>query len=368
MENSISIIIPTYKEAQNLPDLIESIDSVMRSTTRVYEVLIVDDDSRDGSDKIIADFSARGYPVRMILRANERGLSSAVVRGFLEAKGDILICMDADLSHPPEALPRLIQAIESPGVDFGIASRYITGGGTDEKWGFFRWLNSKGATLLARPLTKVKDPMSGFFGLLKSTFNRRDPLNPIGYKIGLELLIKCRCKNIREIPIHFTDRRFGQSKLNLKEQLNYLKHIKRLADYKFGLVSRFFQFCAVGGTGMVVDLCFYSLFLFWTMPIPIARALAIIVAMTWNFNINRRLTFSHSRYGNIFTQYLRFSSSCAAGALISWLVAMSLAKSPFFSQHLLLAAVMGIMAGTGFNFLLSFKWVFSIKGQNEKVN
>jgi len=233
MNNSVSIIVPTYKEAPNLPVLIEGIHSVMGSTGRTYEVVIVDDDSRDGSEKIIADLSAGGYPVRMILRTNERGLSSAVVRGFLEARWDILICMDADLSHPPEALPRMIREIETPGVDFVVGSRYIPGAGTDEQWGFFRWLNSKVATLLARPLTKIKDPMSGFFALTRSTFDRRDALNPIGYKIGLELLVKCRCKNVREIPIHFSNRRFGKSKLNLQEQMNYLKHLKRLADYKF---------------------------------------------------------------------------------------------------------------------------------------
>lgn len=240
MTNSVSIVVPTYKEAQNLPVLIERIHSVMDSIKRIYDLLIVDDDSQDGSDGIVADFAARGYPVRMVRRTGERGLSSAVVRGFTEATGDILVCMDADLSHPPEALPRLIQEVESQNVDFVIGSRYVPGAGTDEHWGMFRRLNSKVATWLARPLTTVKDPMSGFFALRKSTFDRRDVLNPIGYKIGLELLVKCRCRNVREVPIHFADRRFGHSKLNLKEQWSYLRHLKRLASYKFGLPSRFY--------------------------------------------------------------------------------------------------------------------------------
>jgi dolichol-phosphate mannosyltransferase len=267
--------------------------------------------------------------------------------------------MDADLSHPPEALPLLIKEIENPEIDFVIGSRYVSGAGTDASWGLFRWLNSKVATLLARPFTRAQDPMSGFFGLKKSTFCRSKRLNPIGYKIGLELIVKCECRNVREIPIFFADRKLGQSKLNIREQFNYIKHLKRLADYKYGTFSRLIQFCLVGGTGMVVDLCFYSFFLICNIPVMVARALAIWVAMTWNFGMNRRLTFSYGRHDNVLMQYLRFVSSCILGGFISWSVSMGLSK--IIPSHLLVAAFLGIIAGTGLNFLFSMKWVFTGK-------
>jgi dolichol-phosphate mannosyltransferase len=114
-----------------------------------------------------------------------------------------------------------------------MGSRYTTGGLTEASWGFFRWLNSRVATLLARPLTSVKDPMSGFFALSRKTFESARDLNPIGYKIGLELMVKCNLHRIEEIPIHFKDRQFGQSKLTLREQKRYLQHLCRLFIYKY---------------------------------------------------------------------------------------------------------------------------------------
>ena len=150
--------------------------------------------------------------------------------------------MGAHLSHPPEALPKLLKAVEKDGADFAIGSRYVTGAGTDESWGLFRWLNSKVATLLARPFTSVKDPMAGFFALHKDIFAQADNLNPIGYKIALELIVKCNCHYVIEVPIHFANRKFGESKLGFREQVNYIKHLKRLADFKFGWFSHLIQF------------------------------------------------------------------------------------------------------------------------------
>ena len=140
--------------------------------------------------------------------------------------------MDADLSHPPEALPQMLQTLET-GADFVIGSRYIAGGSTSDG-GCLRWLNSRAATLLARPLTSVRDPMAGFFALKRSTFENGCAFNPVGYKIGLELIIKCRCKRVVEVPIHFEHRRYGESKLTLKQQFLYLRHLRRLYGFKYG--------------------------------------------------------------------------------------------------------------------------------------
>jgi dolichol-phosphate mannosyltransferase len=264
--------------------------------------------------------------------------------------------MDADLSHPPEKLPELIAQLQSGAADFAMGSRYVPGGSTEQGWGLGRWLNSKVATLLARPFTTSHDPMSGFFAMKRQQFLQAEALSPIGYKIALELLVKGRCRKLAEIPIHFANRTRGQSKLSLREQWNYLKHVKRLADYKYGKLSHFLQFCFVGGTGMVVDLSSLAGLLHLSVSFYVARAVAIFVAMTWNFWLNRRLTFSYGRGQEPFRQYLRFVATCSVGATVNWSVAVALVD--FTGMHKLGAALLGILAGMTFNFLLSLHWVF----------
>ena len=195
---------------------------------------MVNDYSGDGTTEICRDL-AQQYPVRLETRKSERGLSSAVLHGLRRARGDVLIVMDADLSHPPEKVPELVEALDDAEVDFVIGSRYVRGGGMDEDWGLARWLNSKVATLMARPFTRAADPMAGFFALRRTSFRRADEtseLNPIGYKIGLELMVKCGCQRVHEVPIQFSNRLHGKSKLSLREQLNYVRHLGRLAEYK----------------------------------------------------------------------------------------------------------------------------------------
>jgi dolichol-phosphate mannosyltransferase len=228
----VSIIVPTYREAENLTALGERIHAAMRQQDYAYELIIVDDDSRDGTDGAVARLAESGVPIRLIIRRAERGLSTAVIAGFDQAAGDILACMDADLSHPPEVLPEMIAALTTGSADFVIGSRYVAGGGTDQAWGFFRWLNSRLATWLARPFTRARDPMAGFFALQRDTYDAAAPLDPVGYKIGLELIVKCACRRVVEIPIQFADRHRGASKLNWREQLNYLRHLTRLARFK----------------------------------------------------------------------------------------------------------------------------------------
>ncbi len=228
----ISIIVPTYREADNIEELVSRIAGAMSALQHEYQVIIVDDDSGDGTAEKVDLLKADGRQVTLITRVDERGLSSAVLRGFRESKGDVLVCMDADLSHPPEAIPKLIECLEDGQTEFVLGSRYVEGASTDEGWGVLRWLNSKVATLLARPFVRVNDPMSGFFAMRRDVFERADELSPIGYKIGLELMVKCGCANIREVPIHFSDRKHGQSKLTLAVQWAFIKHLKRLAVYK----------------------------------------------------------------------------------------------------------------------------------------
>jgi dolichol-phosphate mannosyltransferase len=358
---NVSIVVPTYREAENLPALVERIGSTLAETDLRAEIIIVDDNSRDGTEEVCRQLeqSFPACPVHLIVRTEERGLSSAVITGMRRARGDILVVMDADLSHPPEAIPALVAALDDPATDMVIGSRYVAGGGTADDWGLFRWLNSKAATLLARPFTSAKDPMAGFFALRRQSFNEAESrLDPIGYKIGLELLVKCGFRNVVEVPIMFANRFKGESKLSLKEQLNYLRHLKRLFDHRYAGWSHLFQFLAVGFTGMLVDVGAFALLLN-VLATGAARALAIWVAMTWNFVLNRRITFSYARGGSLWRQYLGFCGSCLVGAAVNWSVTLTLCEvHPFFGTHKLIAAVLGALSGAVLNYLLCRYLVF----------
>jgi dolichol-phosphate mannosyltransferase len=354
---SVSIVIPTFKEAENLQILLPRIFESLPEASFSTEVIVVDDDSRDGTDQVCSKMSQL-FPVRLITRQNKRGLSTAVIDGMNEARGQTIIVMDADLSHPAEKIPDLVQALNVSGVDFVIGSRYVRGGRIDKNWSVFRWLNSKVATLLARPLTTAKDPMAGFFAIKRKRYESAEQLDPVGYKIGLELMVKCRCKTIAEVPIEFRDRVHGESKLSVRQQLDYLRHLKRLYEFRMGAFARPLQFIAVGATGMVVDLSSFSLLLN-LLSFNAARAVAIWLAMTWNFWLNRRLTFSYARARHPLPQYALFCVSCLIGAAANWGVSVALYRNlDFFSVHRTLSAICGILAGTAFNFLLSDRLVF----------
>lgn len=235
---SVSIVVPTFREAKNIPVLAERLFRTLGEAGISGELLIVDDDSRDGSQDAVRELAER-YPIRIIVRTDERGLSSAVIRGFTEARHGILLCMDADLSHPPESVPDVIAPIAENRAEFCIGSRYVSGGATVEEWGFLRRLNSWGATLLARPLTSVSDPMAGYFCLRRATLDRARAagLNPVGYKIGLEILVRAGCRDVAEVPIVFSDRLHGESKLTLGQQMQYLRHLWRLYRFRWPILA-----------------------------------------------------------------------------------------------------------------------------------
>jgi dolichol-phosphate mannosyltransferase len=357
---AVSVVIPAYREAENLPVIIPRLSEILSDAHLAAEIIVVDDYSGDGTTEICQDL-ARQYPLRLETRQSERGLSSAVLHGLRRARGDVLIVMDADLSHPPEKVPELVAALDDADVDFVIGSRYVRGGGTDEDWGLARWLNSKVATWMARPFTRAADPMAGFFALRRTSFHSADEtqeLNPIGYKIGLELIVKCGCKQVREVPIHFSNRLHGKSKLSFREQLNYLRHLGRLAEYKLRHLPKLLKFAFVGASGSVVDLIAFAVVLL-LLPVPVARAIAIWVAMTWNFYWNRRWTFFESRQHSVLRQYVLFCGACLIGAVVSWATSVGLWHLvPFFTKYPVVAAIIGIVAGTLFNFVASSRLVF----------
>ncbi len=221
----ISIILPTFNERKNIGILVDKISKIIPKA----EIIIIDDNSPDGTGKI-ADELAKKYHITVIHRKKRLGLSTAVVAGFKAAKGDIIGVMDADLSHPPEIIPKLTEPIIKNKADFAIGSRNIKGGSV-EKWPFQRKMISKIASLMARVLTSVRDPMSGLFFLKRDVIKNID-FTSEGYKICLEVIVKGKYRMILEVPYVFRDRSVGTSKLNLKEYIKYLIDWFRLVVYK----------------------------------------------------------------------------------------------------------------------------------------
>jgi dolichol-phosphate mannosyltransferase len=237
MTTEVSVVIPTLRERANLEQLLPRLFDILRRADIEAEVIVVDDDSRDGTDDLCRRLSAQ-HSLRLITRRDARGLASAVIRGLKESTGEICVVMDADMSHPPEAVPDLVDSIRSPFCDVAIGSRYVNGGSVDPNWSWFRRLNSKVATLLAKGLTNAADPLAGFFAIRRDTFLHAPELKPLGYKVLLELIVRCDCRLIFEVPISFRDRKLGTSKLSAGQIWLYLRHLTRLYPAHFTAVWR----------------------------------------------------------------------------------------------------------------------------------
>ena len=222
----ISVIVPTYNEKENIRKLVPAVHKILSG--HEHELIVVDDNSPDGTAEVVEELS-KDYPVRVLRRSGKLGLASAVLHGFKHAKGDFLGVIDADLQHPPECMEGFVCAVMN-GHDIAVGSRYVNGGSL-EGWSKFRSLVSKGAILLSRPLTDVKDPMSGFF-FIKRNVIEGVSFCPTGYKILLEILAKGSYKNVKEVPYTFKVREHGKSKLDIWEFVNYLKLLYHLYRYR----------------------------------------------------------------------------------------------------------------------------------------
>jgi dolichol-phosphate mannosyltransferase len=358
----VSVIVPTFREAENLPVLADRIDRALRAAQLRYEILVVDDASPDDTQRVCAQLKDR-YPLQLVVRHQERGLSSAVLRGADLARGKWLVVMDADLSHPPERIPAMIDLLQSGSTEFVLGSRYVAGGSTATAWSWFRRWNSRVATLLARPLTSLSDPMAGFFAMPRWLFAaHRHAMNPLGYKIALEVLVKADPRRPSEIPIHFEDRQRGTSKMNWRQQLLYLRHLFRLYRHRYDEQLRPIRFLAVGAVGAVVDLATFSLLLTGAWHAGVARALAVALAMSCNYVGNERLTFLPPR-PLAWRRYVSFCVSCLAGGAANWFVSLMVYHWTALGQRWpALSAAAGIAVGAWFNYQLCRAWVFQQPG------
>jgi dolichol-phosphate mannosyltransferase len=350
--SSVSVIVPTFREVENIPHLIARLQAVRDAAGLDLELLLMDDDSRDGIEALTQSLALDW--VTLVIRKEDRGLSRAVLEGLKRSERDFVVVMDADLSHPPEKIPELLAAVRN-GAEVAVGSRFTEGGSTADDWGPFRWLNSRVATLLAMPLTSINDPMSGFFAMRRTTLHAGREFDPIGYKILLEIIVKCRCRYVTEVPIHFDNRQLGRSKLSLREQLRYFRHLRRLYTFRYGNWSHLAQFLVVGASGLVVNLVVLTLLLHLGLFEKPAVAVAIVLSMIWNFALNRRFSFSYARDRSILRQFCVFIAACSVGAVVNYVTTMSLWPLVPYKQ---LAASIGVLAGTLFNFVASRFLVF----------
>jgi dolichol-phosphate mannosyltransferase len=218
-------VVPTYNERERLSEFVETVLATLQQHGVSAEVVIVDDNSPDGTGAL-ADELAETHPVTVVHRAGKLGLGSAVVAGFGVARGAILGVMDADMSHPPEYLPRLIDAFDRTGADIVVGSRYVPGGGT-RNWPWYRAFMSRFACMFASIVTPVRDAASGFF-LARASVLRGGEVQAPGFKICLELLVRGSYRSVAEVPYVFTDRAAGTSKMSYREALGYLIQLKDL--------------------------------------------------------------------------------------------------------------------------------------------
>jgi dolichol-phosphate mannosyltransferase len=223
-----SIVVPTYKEAGGIERLVRTLAGIFKQNGLDGEIVVVDDNSPDGTGAIVDRLEAEGLPVRCLHRPGKLGLSSGVIDGWKFARPESVAvgAMDADFSHDATILPRMVSALATGGYGLAIGSRYVPGGGI-ENWPKRRIITSRVAIALAQPLTPIKDITSGYFLVTRAALDGVE-LDPIGFKIGLEVIAKARYGRALEVPYVFTDRIAGESKLNQGEIFNYLKQLGRI--------------------------------------------------------------------------------------------------------------------------------------------
>ncbi|MFM6023139.1 MAG: glycosyltransferase [Dolichospermum sp.] len=374
-ENNImllSVVIPTYKERDNIENVVNILSGLLDKTIPGnYELIVVDDDSPDRTWEV-AENLIPDYPqLRVMRRQEERGLSSAVIRGWQAARGSILGVIDGDLQHPPEVLTQLWQKIEQ-GADLAVASRHVEGGGVSS-WSVIRRFLSRGAqvlglVILPEVVGRVSDPMSGYFMVRRNAI-ANTTLNPIGYKILLEVIGRGQIGAIGEAGYIFRERTEGESKVTWKEYIEYIQHLirLRLSTGRIGKISqkvnfpfgRFLRFGAVGFSGVFVDLTIFHLMrtvinLGLTRSTILSAEVAILNNFLWNDlwtfgDISRKQTGKRQR----FKRFLKFNIVCLAGIIIQTLVVNFLYNNVGMNQYI--AKLIAIAVATIWNFWVNLK-------------
>lgn len=344
----ISIIIPTLNEAENLSELFQRIDKVIKN----YEIIIVDSNSRDNTFTVAKQLSKK-YPIK-VFNTGKLDLSNSIVFGINKTKGEIIVVMDADLQHPPEMLPQLINAIKQ--ADISVASRFVKNAKIN--LGFRRKVVSKVFILLSYiacpKISEIKDTSTGFFAFKKNIVENVR-LNPIGFKILLEILAKGNYKKVVEIPFHFKERKKGKSKFNMKQIRLSFKHLWRIAKYNKE-PQRIGKFCIVGASGVVVNEgLLWLLTEFVKSHYLTSSVIAIESSIIANFILNDIWTFRKERKGAYFWRLSKFNFARLNAASVNFLALW------FFSWlglHYLISNLIGITLATIITYFSSLWWVW----------
>lgn len=355
----VSIVVPTLNEAENIDPLLTRLFDALRGCAFDVEVVVVDDGSEDGTRDRVRQWES-DHPVRLLERGREGGLSGAVLAGAESARGEVVVVIDADLSHPPEKVPALVEPILRDEADMVVGSRYVRGGSTPG-WPILRRLMSRAASWLAWPIVDLRDPMSGFFAVRRDQMLRAG-MKADGFKIGLELLVAgSQPLRVSEVPIEFKDRERGESKLGTGVVVSYLERLRALAGGSVSPRSAM-MFAAVGSLGMVLDvLCFIALITAGTNLTP-AHLLSFLVATVFNYTFNARWSFVDSvdEDGRGWRRYMRFLVVALLALMLRGAVLGSLVEVWGWPQAA--SIILAVLAAAGVNYLGSAFYVFPLKG------
>ncbi|MBI1828701.1 MAG: glycosyltransferase family 2 protein [Thaumarchaeota archaeon] len=375
---SLSVIVPTYNESKNIVGILDSLRKHLPIGTDT-EIIVVDDNSPDGTGNIVEEYAKnskkeKSQSVQIIHRKTERGLSSAILAGIKYAKGDSVVVMDSDFSHPPQTIPKMIEELQKSECDIVVASRYVNGGSV-KGWPFKRKMISKGATKIARHGLgiKIKDPMSGFFAFKRNIINNIK-FDAIGYKILLEILVKARGVKVKEIPYEFINRKEGSSKLDTSVAIDYVKSLWKL--YRYGknirekekrvsvrFLSKAGRFYTVGASGLLINYLVSFLFgvVLSNLWYIYATMIGIVFSMTSNFILNKVWTFEDRDFDlkKTLRQYGLFLGFSGIGAIFQIFMIYILVESRHMNYSVALFVAV-VIASVG-NFILSKRWTFQEK-------
>ncbi|MCR4283335.1 MAG: glycosyltransferase family 2 protein [Bauldia sp.] len=353
----LTVVVPTFKEAENVPLVVERLDAVLKGVA--WEVVFVDDDSPDGTADVARAISARDRRVRVIRRIGRRGLSTACVEGVLSSSAPYFAVMDGDLQHDDTVLPEMVRRLKADNLDVVVGSRYLGGERTEGLDAARKWISRMGGRVARLVLhADLTDPMSGFFVMSRAAFDGAvGNLSQQGFKILLDLFASSPAPlNFAEVPAEFHVRQHGESKLDT------------MAVWEFGILVldkmigrvvpvRFVVFALVGGTGVIVHLA--SLWLMGAVGFnfTISQTTAVIAAMTWNFVLNNVITYRDQQLRGVafFTGLASFYAIGAVGALANIGIAQSLYEQ---GRGWWIAGIAGALIGVVWNFTMSsfFTW------------
>src|SRR3989338_1797698 len=350
----LSLIIPTYNEKENIQKLIPSLGQEFAQSNIDAEIIIVDDNSPDGTGKVIEELKKKYQNLKVIHRIGKLGLSSAVVEGFQVTTGDIFGVIDADLSHPIEKISQMY-ALVAGNADLVIGSRYVKGGKI-EGWNLYRKILSFGATLLARVFVNVKDPMSGFFLIRKELVVDKE-INPKGFKILLELLVKTEYKNVVEVPITFVNRVEGKSKAEIREIIYFLQNLIGYLPYRKEIVWQFLKFSFVGLIGTFINIfILYILTEYARIYYLISALCAFLVALSTNFIFNKIWTFGEKISEQIEKKYVNFFLVSTSALSVNLFFLYILTE--FLGIYYIISGILAIGISLMINFIGNKIWTF----------